>query len=194
MKINFWDTHTVPKNVLTVCNKFITNLEDSDVGDRGVFTLGGMMNVTRKVIHKYLGNMTLETSKLCYPSKLLWVIHKEADGETWLYEPRLVEKHSRNTLYSRGDKAYNVTGLTDESILRECHRDNTYNKHDYKMDRTRGVEQKEELKQVLFSEQYDGLPVLVLCAAYPKMSYSDIMMVIANEKGTVGTDGIIHRA
>lgn len=201
MKINFWDTHSVPENILVVCNKFIADLEDSDVGDRGVFnagygedTMNGVKLITRKVVHKYLGNTTLKRSMLRYPDKLLWVIHKEVGDETWLYKPRLVEKHSCEALYSRGDKAYNVTGLTDESILSECHRDDTYNTHDYRMERTKGVEQKEELKQVLFSEQYDGLPILVLCAAYPKMSYSDIMMVIANEKGTVGVDGIIHRA
>ena len=135
----------MPENILVVCNKFIADLEDSDVGDRGVFnagygedTMNGVKLITRKVVHKYLGNTTLKRSMLRYPDKLLWVIHKEVGDETWLYKPRLVEKHSCEASYSRGDKAYNVTGLTDKSILSECHRDDTYNTHDYRMERTKG--------------------------------------------------------
>lgn len=51
-----------------------------------------------------------------------------------------------------------------------------------------------ELIQVKWSIMFDGKSILALMAYKPKMTYNELLNIIANEGGSVSVDGIIHRA
>lgn len=57
-----------------------------------------------------------------------------------------------------------------------------------------GVKTPCPIRCVMWSEELDGMSIMILLARYPKMSYKEIMMVIENEGGSVDGQGIIHKA
>lgn len=171
---------------LEVNDKFISRLDET--GDRAVFTLAKGFIFNQKHTHLTMGNNWYVSKKGYRPETLNWIIHEEKDGEVWIYKPCRLGQHE----YSLGDKAYNITGWSDMRILSDIGKDKTINGTDYKKESNHYIE-KEPLKQVVWSKEMDGKSILVLLAAYPKMSYAEILNVILNEGGNVDESGIIHK-
>ena len=134
---------------------------------------------------------------LRYPDKLLWVIHKERDGSTWLYKPQKLESNGCATCYGRGSKGYNVTGMTYIQIMEHCNKEGfTYKgvtDREYEENHTYvPASCRRQIEPVVWSKELDGKSVLILSTAYPKMTMREILMVLENEGASVDAAGIIH--
>lgn len=132
--------------------------------------------------------------RLRYPDTLQWVIHKECNGEVWLYKPQLLETDGCRKCYGRGTKGYNVTGWSFNQILDNCRKDG-FNGNELRQRegvQTRVIGPRIE-HRVLWSVDYDGQSIVQLLIAKPKMTYAEITNVIVNEGGVIDEKGIIHR-
>lgn len=91
--------------------------------------------------------------------------------------------------------AYNVQKKDVHSIIRLLY-EGEITGRDARLyeQKTRAVGERIPIAGVKWSEEWDGRPILLLLGAKPKMSFAEVMNVILNEKGTVDSCGIIHKA
>lgn len=137
-------------------------------------------------------------SPLRYPDKLMWIIHKEEDGSTWLYKPQLVEKEECSSYYSRGTKAFDVTGWNYIQIMENCNKDGfTYkevnDREKAASERSTRVIGERMMSTNNIAVQFDGVHIVVLLAQRPKSTMRELTQLIEGEGGFVDEQGIIRR-
>lgn len=186
--------------------------EDSTECDYGVFNCGfgddtlnkgkhfgkswesGQPKSKKVVVKVREGSTQYRKMKMLrYPDSLQWLIHKEVDGEVWLYKPQKIEPHC----YGRGTKAYNVTGWTYDMILNNCYKEG-FNGNEVRQRegiKTRPIGPRTGLgidKEVMWCKEFDGKSIIPLVASRPKMTMTEIINVIVNEGGSVDENLIVH--
>lgn len=136
---------------------------------------------------------------LRFPDKLQWVIHKEKDGSTWLYKPQMLEKDGCVTTYSRGIKAYDVTGMSYNAIVEGCCTKGTnlfsgqeVHQRQASEVKTRVIGERIPLAGVYFSKEYADHYITEVLQKYPKMSVAEITNIVVNEGGSVDAMGVIR--
>lgn len=199
------------------CGKFITTLEDLP-GYRGIFTIGiypedkkfrpnnvwtptGEVCTRNPYSLKVKHGYPKQYKMLVIPDKLIWVVGKDNAGDsdglhTFLFKPQQIERGVRCTYYRRGDRAYDVTGISDVGILMQCHKDEL-NAKDYKPlpeGAYRRHLPKYDVQSWGWGREFDGKNVLALTILYPKMTYNEILNRLAVEGASVDANGIIHKA
>lgn len=194
---HFTDNHTCSSSLPNFKDRYIAKLHDLE-GARGIFASGygpntlhdGRCPLSYKEKNIFDGSIVkVHKKSVTFPSKLLWVIYTNEDGDSFLYKPQDLGNHE----FSMGNRAYNVTNWDDMLILTELFSsDGCLDGYSYKNNRRTFYEPK-EICRTLWSVEFDGKNILAILFAKPKMSYNDVKLIITNEGGSVDSNGIIHK-
>lgn len=179
-----------------ICGRFIQQV---DPLTKVVFTEGKRFNREAKITHNYMGNVDYKKKGGIRPDVPKWFIIQEPEG-VFMYKPQLLEDccFDGEQLWSRGTRAYEVTGWSDRDILFNCDKDGRLNGSDYKdlYDtelRTKRYITTTEIQGVFWCIEYDGKSIFDVMEDHPKMPVGQIKEVIINEGGIIETDGTIRR-